>query len=112
MAKIDTKTIILGAALLGAGFYLYKQSQESGAGGSEGSGGSGSGGASTGKKAWDTIKSIFKANDPNVKLACDESYKPIGANRYLCYKLLKAPTDAAIEKYLTPQIEESENGGE
>ena len=94
----NTKTILLGAAVVGAAYFIYKGMQTSNTTSSGGSGsggsGSGSGGQTTAGKVLDVAKGLFKKpEDERLKEACDLSYSKIGANRYLCYKKMKAPKD-------------------
>tara|TARA_R110002020_G_scaffold242113_4_gene455420 strand:+ start:606 stop:944 length:339 start_codon:yes stop_codon:yes gene_type:complete len=108
----NTTTILLGAAALGAAYFIYKgmQTANTSNGGGSGSGGSGSGGSGSGQttagKVLDVAKGLFKnPDDALLKQACDLSYSAIGANRYLCYKKVKAPKDEFLHI-----LEPAENG--
>lgn len=107
----NTTTILLSAAAIGAAYFIYKGMQTTttsngGGSGSGGSGGSGSGQTTAGK-VLDVAKGLFKnPEEENLKKACDLSYSAIGANRYLCYKKVKAPKDEYL--HLLDPVENGE----
>lgn len=93
--KTDILKIVLPVALLGAAYFIYKGMANTSGGGSGSGSGSGDGsGKTTAGKVIDAAKELFKAPvDIKLKEACDLSYSKVGANRYLCYKKVKAPKE-------------------
>ena len=84
MAKFKVKDLLIPMTLAGVGFFVWQAMQRQ----------------SAQKQIIEAEKKGFsltpKDVSPELKAACDASYKPIGANRYLCYRGLKQPK-VAIE---------------
>jgi len=83
MAQFKIETLLIPLALAGIGFAIWQAMKKNG--GDKGNGT---------KYITDSKRFSLTPQDltPELKAACNASYKPIGANRYLCYRGLKQPT--------------------